>query len=297
MSDAVKSFVAGGAGGMSLVLVGHPLDTMKVRMQTAPPGQYTGMMDCLGQIMKADGPRGLYRGMGAPLCTVTPMFAVYFWGFDQGKKLASGLGGPLVDKSTGSLTVAGICFGGAFSAIPGTVAMVPGDQVKVILQAQGSTPGAHTFAGPVDVVKHLWNKGGIRAFYKGTGLTLARDAPGSVGYYAGYELTKAQLCRWEGCEGDSSKLSTPSVLFAGGMAGVFNWIVAVPPDTIKSRYQSAAPGQYPGGVTQILKELIQKEGISGTYRGLGPAMVRAFPSNAACFFGYETAMRTMDRYF
>jgi solute carrier family 25 carnitine/acylcarnitine transporter 20/29 len=32
----VKSFVAGGAGGAALVLVGHPLDTVKVRIQTMP---------------------------------------------------------------------------------------------------------------------------------------------------------------------------------------------------------------------------------------------------------------------
>ena len=47
----LKSFVAGGVGGMSLVLVGHPLDTIKVRVQTmvVVPGQpppYSGVIDC-----------------------------------------------------------------------------------------------------------------------------------------------------------------------------------------------------------------------------------------------------------
>lgn len=293
--DAVKNFVAGGAGGMSLVFVGHPLDTMKVRMQTAPPGMYKGMVDCMQQIGRQHGVRGFYRGIAAPLMGVTPMNAVYFWGFDQGKKIATGIGGPLVNAETGQLTMAGMCFGGFFSAIPGTLAMVPQDQIKVILQAGAQKAGPPEFRGPLDVAKHLWRTGGVRAFYKGTALTFARDAPGSVGYYAGYEMVKAQMCALEGVAPD--KLSTPSVLFSGGMAGVFNWIVAVPPDTIKSRYQSAEPGQYPGGFRQIVSELIAKEGILGIYKGLGPAMVRAFPSNAACFFGYETAMRTLDRWF
>lgn len=74
---------------------------------------------------------------------------------------------------------------------------------------------------------------------------------------------------------------------------------------IKTRFQNAAPGQYPGGLTQIIKELIAKEGIVGIYRGIGPALVsahrqflvfylhiilvcflsqvRAYPANAACF--------------
>ena len=28
------------------------------------------------------------------------------------------------------------------------------------------------------------------------------------------------------------------LLFAGGMAGIFNWMVALPPDVVKSRLQS-----------------------------------------------------------
>ena len=35
-----------------------------------------------------------------------------------------------------------------------------------------------------------------------------------------------------------NELSIPSVLFAGGMAGIFNWAVAIPPDVLKSRFQT-----------------------------------------------------------
>ena len=34
-----------------------------------------------------------------------------------------------------------------------------------------------------------------------------------------------------------SDLSPLKTLFAGGMAGVFNWLVAIPPDVLKSRLQ------------------------------------------------------------
>lgn len=35
-----------------------------------------------------------------------------------------------------------------------------------------------------------------------------------------------------------NELSVPSVLFAGGMAGICNWAVAIPPDVLKSRFQT-----------------------------------------------------------
>ena len=82
----VKSFLSGGFGGMSLVAVGHPLDTIKVRLQTS--SQYSGMLDCAKQTIAQDGIKGLYRGMSAPLVGITPIFATYFWGFDVGKSIA-----------------------------------------------------------------------------------------------------------------------------------------------------------------------------------------------------------------
>ena len=40
------------------------------------------------------------------------------------------------------------------------------------------------------------------------------------------------------------ELSVPRILFAGGMAGVVNWLVILPPDVAKSRIQTAPPGMY-----------------------------------------------------
>ena len=67
------------------------------------------------------------------------------------------------------------------------------------------------------------------------------------------------------------------------------WIIGVPPDVIKTRIQNSKPGQYPGGMSQVVKELIAKEGISGMYRGIGPALIRAYPANAACFLCSDEA--------
>ena len=41
-NGGIRSFIAGGAGGISIVLSGHPFDTIKVRMQIMPlPGKPT----------------------------------------------------------------------------------------------------------------------------------------------------------------------------------------------------------------------------------------------------------------
>lgn len=58
--DNLKSRVV--LGGVALVYVSQPLDTVKVKMQTFPQ-LYKGMSHCLVQTYKKDGfARGLYAG-------------------------------------------------------------------------------------------------------------------------------------------------------------------------------------------------------------------------------------------
>ncbi|KAJ7646697.1 hypothetical protein FB45DRAFT_891113, partial [Roridomyces roridus] len=51
MSKTVKDLTAGTAGGIAQVLVGQPFDIVKVRMQTAPQGTYSGTL-CDGYLEK-----------------------------------------------------------------------------------------------------------------------------------------------------------------------------------------------------------------------------------------------------
>lgn len=70
---------------------------------------------------------------------------------------------------------------------------------------------------------------------------------------------------------------SPSIL---GMAGVAMWSIAIPPDVLKSRLQSAPAGTYKG-TADVLRVLLKNEGPQALFKGLGPAMLRAFPANAA----------------
>ena len=42
------------------------------------------------------------------------------------------------------------------------------------------------------------------------------------------------------------------------------------------------------------RQLVAAEGYNALFRGLKPAMVRAFPANAACFLGVELSMKLMN---
>ncbi|KAL8876633.1 MAG: hypothetical protein Q9198_005208 [Flavoplaca austrocitrina] len=297
LQSGLRSFGAGGVGGVCAVLVGHPFDLVKVRLQTAEKGVYSGAIDVVRKTVAREGlVRGLYAGVSAPLVGVTPMFAVSFWGFDVGKSLVRTFS-PSTDSQT-PFTIGQISAAGFFSAIPMTLITAPFERVKVLLQIQGQknlAPGEKPkYSGGVDVVRQLYKEGGIRSVFRGSAMTLARDGPGSAAYFATYEYVKRRLTPKDEAGNLSGELSLTAVMTAGGAAGVAMWIPVFPIDTVKSRLQSADGRPTIGGT---ISGLWRSGGLKAFFPGIGPAMARAVPANAATFLGVELAHKAFDKVF
>ncbi|KAL1632087.1 carnitine transporter [Neofusicoccum ribis] len=292
--QSLRALAAGGVGGVCAVVVGHPFDLVKVRLQTAEKGVYSGAMDVVRRTIAREGlARGLYAGVSAPLVGVTPMFAVSFWGYDVGKQLVSSVS-PVHNNQ---FTIGQTSAAGFFSAIPMTLITAPFERVKVLLQIQGQkqlAPGEKPkYSGGLDVVRQLYREGGVRSVFRGSAMTLARDGPGSAAYFATYELVKRRLTP-KNPDGTPGELSLTAVMTAGGAAGVAMWIPVFPVDTIKSRLQSAEGNPTIGGT---IREIYGRGGFRAFFPGLGPAMARAVPANAATFLGVELAQKAMSKFF
>ncbi|CAL4147656.1 unnamed protein product, partial [Meganyctiphanes norvegica] len=287
MVSAGKDFLAGGFGGMCLVAAGHPLDTIKVRLQTQPkpaPGEkafYAGTWDCAMKTIRNEGFFGLYKGMAAPLVGVTPMFAVCFLGFGIGKKLQQKT--PDQELNALQLFNAG-CLSGVFT----TAIMTPGERIKCLLQIDVCIAKKTIFKGN-SVEKILFIYGGVMSCFKGLHNTTL-DVPASGMYFLSYEWLKKRLSP----ANKPGELSVAATLTAGGMAGMFNWAVAIGPDVLKSRLQTAPEGKYPNGIRSVFVDIMKTEGPKGLFKGLTPVMLRAFPANAACFLGYELAIKFLN---
>ncbi|KAI1660696.1 mitochondrial carrier [Daldinia decipiens] len=296
VSSQLRSFAAGGFGGVCAVVVGHPFDLVKVRLQTADKGVYSSAIDVVRKSVARDGlKRGLYAGVSAPLVGVTPMFAVSFWGYDLGKQIVTSFSPP---SPTGALSIGQISAAGFFSAIPMTAITAPFERVKVILQVQGQRlkPGEEPkYKGGLDVVRQLYREGGVRSVFRGSAATLARDGPGSAAYFAAYEYIKRRLTPRDPATGKpSGELSLMAITAAGGAAGVAMWIPVFPVDTVKSRLQTAEGNVTIGGV---IRELYGRGGVKAFFPGFGPALARAVPANAATFLGVELAHQAMRKAF
>lgn len=248
-------------------------------MQTTATTESVGSM--FFKTFRTSGIPGLYKGVSAPLLAVTPMFAVQFWGYDMGQRFVSYYKG-----SSSPLSLSEKCVAGGLSAIPATALMAPSERIKCLMQ----TAPAGSYRNMLDCATRVYQTGGLGSIFRGTGLTLMRDIPGSIAWFGTYEAVKLSMMQAQGMT-NPSQLSPVSVLTAGGIAGMACWTVSIPMDVLKSRYQSAPDGTYPGGARQVFSRLMTTEGPSALFTGIKPALIRAFPANAACFFGMEVARK------
>lgn len=296
MADVVKDLTAGTVGGAAQLIVGHPFDTIKVKLQSQPaplPGQppkYSGAMDAVRQTVAAEGPRGLYKGMGAPLATVAAFNAVLFTVRGQTEAF-------LRPESGAPLTVNQQVVCGAVAGVAVSFLACPTELIKCRLQAQsalasvGSAAVAVKYAGPMDVARHvLKSEGGVRGLFKGLFPTLAREVPGNAAMFGVYEATKQYLAG----STDTSKLGRGSLIVAGGLAGGTFWLSVYPTDVIKSVIQvDDYKNPKFSGFADAFRKIIASEGVKGLYKGFGPAMARSVPANAACFLAYEITRSTL----
>ena len=71
-----ERFIAGALAGVVAQTAIYPLEVTKTRLAIAPDGTYRGIADCLYKVYKYEGPRSLFRGLGASLSGIVPYAGV-----------------------------------------------------------------------------------------------------------------------------------------------------------------------------------------------------------------------------
>lgn len=280
--------IAGTVGGLISVTVGHPLDTIKVRLQTtailAQRTKFRGTLDCISQTVRKEGALALFKGLSPHLLLSVPVASLTFWGYGMGLKLQS------KDQNFDALTPLEIFNAGLFSGTCVAAVVVPFYLVKCRLQVQQMSSANVKYKGPATLAFHIFQTRGIRGLYRGLSANLL-TAPATGCYFVSYEYLTRALTPAGTSRDDVGSLQ---VLVAGGVAGTIWWLVGLPADVLASRIWTAPEGKYPRGVRDALRELLRNEGAVALYKGLVPVLLRAAPEGAALFWGYEVTLKAIN---
>ena len=169
-----------------------------------------------------------------------------------------------------------------------------GSRVLVVGGAGGVGGSKLRYRGTMDVVRQVLREEGVTGLWRGLGALWARDIPFNCVFFGSYEAYCAGLCTLTGASGKDD-LGPAHIFLAGGLAGMTGWGAVIPADTIKSRLQSQPPqpGAPTPSVLQIGRQIVREEGQRALWRGWTPAVLRAFPANAALFTGVELTSRAL----
>ncbi|PAV88589.1 hypothetical protein WR25_20220 [Diploscapter pachys] len=259
------------------VLAGHPLDTVKVRLQTQHGNIYRGTWHCFGNIVKKEGFRGLYKGLSSPLASLSAINAIVF-----------GVHGSACREFDNPDSLKAHFFAGSAAGFTQSIIAAPTERLKLLMQIQ--TDKAHTvYTGPIHAARQIIKTQGSRALFRGSLATISRDTPAFGVYFLSYEWMTRKMSG----NGTTESLAGWQLLLAGGGAGMISWLLNYPQDIVKSRFQ--ADDSY-RSYWHCIKSTYAERGIRTFFIGLNSALIRAFPSNAATFFTVEWTYRLLLNY-
>ena len=324
----LQDFIAGGIAGSASVVVGHPFDTIKVRIQSSTQGG--GILNSLTEF---GGASSLFRGIGAPLASAAVLNAVVFASYSSASKryddLILGVAGSKDDGLMYPQLIhdpwpkAVLC--GAFAGFTQCFIVCPMEHVKCRLQVQHAKHGGRNdythFKGPMHAMRSIVKEYGFFRLYQGWWSSLWRELSGFGLYFSTYDVIKAQinsLLAQRAVEvrylhnGDPHSSGNHHLqqtgtrhsqawfasALAGGIAGSITWVAVYPVDVIKTHIQTA-PLDTPGSelrVWTIGTRLAQEHGWRFLFRGFTVTVLRAFPVNATLFPIYEYTLLQIRRW-
>ncbi|RJE20661.1 Mitochondrial carrier protein [Aspergillus sclerotialis] len=291
-----SDFWAGYLSGAIGIVIGNPLDLIKVRLQ-AGPNNAAVPAATRSHLSHFESASSLVRGAAAPILGYGALNAILFVAYNRSLML--------LDRSVTDPTnpqgvpLYKLWAAGAAGGLASWTISSPTEFIKCRAQLESRSE-----VSSWSVAKDILKTRGWRGLYYAGGVTSARDAIGYGFYFWSYEYCKRLVTS----EDDDAHQTALKVLFCGGIAGVATWASVFPLDMIKTRLQAQTIGDRSPenqrllgsqsrqtlSTFQVAKEAYRTEGLKAFYRGLGICSVRAFIVNAVQWASYEWLMKTFN---
>ncbi|KAF8350011.1 mitochondrial carrier domain-containing protein [Amanita rubescens] len=303
MDPWTAKFAAAAAGSTMTALTMTPFDVVKTRLQTQLPQQQplfprpppnscyvvcvweagvfrtervNGFVDAVNHVWRAEGLRGLWKGVGTSLLIGVPSSASYILTYDW---LVHSALPPLIPSEAIVPLVSGIMARTAITSLTS-----PLELVRTNLQSTPLSPdNPHTLRSVLSSVRAVVNKQGVSFLWRGLGPTLWRDVPFSGIYWANYESIKRALRR-------RGHTGTLVAFISGASSGILAALITSPFDVLKTRRQAllmSSSHKHISGTIPLMLKVIRTEGVSALFAGNMPRMAKIAPACGIMIASYE----------
>lgn len=290
-ASSLVDLLAGFSSGCAIVVVGHPFETLRTRMQTTggrAPGamlqpQAPGFRSIARKMLSDMGPsglpalRGLYRGALPPLMTSGCISMCIWTSFESIKRTIHGPG------QVGAAPLVTVWVSAACAPLLCMPVLVPQQRLSKLLQVNERKGD---FSSVRACATAILRAEGLRGLYRGGSALAVQDFFGRANYVTTYEACKRVWARVN----DGADLTTSQRMLAGAASGTMGWIFTYPIDCVKARLMTQAPGKVRWStVRSCVQQTWQEGGLRGMYRGILLCLVRGVPVAMVALPTYDIA--------
>ncbi|XP_012256507.2 mitochondrial dicarboxylate carrier isoform X2 [Athalia rosae] len=272
-NDKLSRWYFGGLASAGAACVTHPLDLLKVHLQTQQVGK-TSVTKLTVQIIQQQGVLALYSGLTASLLRQLTYSTTRFGFYEVGKQSLETPGHSLPFHQR--LLLAGVS--GAAGGVIGT----PADLINVRMQndIKLSSELRRNYKHALDGLVRVWKEEGFLKLFNGCSTATSRAALMTIGQLSFYDQIKMLLLQ-SGVFSDNPMTHFLSSLSAGAIATT----LTQPLDVLKTRAMNAKPGEFKNMMDLVL--YTAKLGPLGFFKGYVPAFVRLAPHTILTFVFLE----------
>ncbi|KAG9786621.1 Mitochondrial citrate transporter F [Exophiala dermatitidis] len=272
-------FWFGGSAASMAAVVTHPLDLVKVRLQTRLPDAPRTTVSTIAYIFRNEGVLGLYAGLSAALLRQMTYSTVRFGVYEDLKTRFTPT--PTPDNPKPRQSLLSLIAMSSFSGLLGGIAGNPGDVLNVRMQSDMSKPveARRNYKHALDGLVRMVREEGALSLFRGVEANASRALLMNASQLASYDAFK-QICLQKlGMKDHLGTHFTASLL-----AGLVATTICSPVDVIKTRVMSAHPKV---SVLHLLAEAGQKEGLFWVFRGWVPSFIRLGPQTIFTMVFFE----------
>lgn len=266
-------FWFGGSASCFAACVTHPLDLVKVRLQTRSGNAPTTMVGTFAHVFSNDGVHGLYRGLSASLLRQITYSTMRFGVYEE---LKSDLTTKTSKPSFPTLIAIS-----SLSGFLGGVAGNPADVLNVRMQHDAALPPEQrrNYKNAIDGLIRMTREEGWKSLFRGVWPNSMRAVLMTASQLASYDGFKRVLLEHTPMtEGLGTHFS------ASFLAGFVATTVCSPVDVIKTRVMSSHESK---ALVHLLADVYRMEGVGWMFRGWVPSFIRLGPHTIATFLFLE----------
>uniref|UniRef100_A0A8C6PIE0 Solute carrier family 25 member 24 n=1 Tax=Nothobranchius furzeri TaxID=105023 RepID=A0A8C6PIE0_NOTFU len=271
-----RQLAAGGMAGAVSRTGTAPLDRMKVFMQVhSSKSNKISLVGGFKQMLKEGGVTSLWRGNGVNVLKIAPETAIKFMAYEQYKKLLS--------SEPGKIQTHERFMAGSLAGATAQTAIYPMEVMKTRLTLRKTGQ----YSGMFDCAKKILKREGVKAFYKGYVPNILGIIP-----YAGIDLAVYESLKNFWLSKYAKDTANPGVLVllgCGTISSTCGQLASYPLALIRTRMQAQASleGSEQQPMGRMVKNVLEKEGFFGLYRGILPNFMKVIPAVSISYVVYE----------